>query len=261
MTAAGLDLAPELKVADRPLRNPDAHGNPGTLPGRVQNRQPRERGGKRRVFPVRIRETARGVKLAPLTGSLLAGSVQGSLDLDWGEEVSLKGTIHGRNLNPAGISPDWAGVVNFDLAGSVAWPSQAPPRGEVSGRLLESRLHGQALTGELRADFARGDLHIGRLLLQGKGFDISAAGNLDKRLAFNAQIGDLGRLIPRTAGELRADGWVRWHDGRLDGSIDRAGREPCRRRAADRRREPDRAARGREGIPPARHRNPPQGGL
>ena len=163
-----------------------------------------------------------GVKLPLLTGSLLAGSVQGSLDLNWEQEVSLKGTVRGRNLNPAGVSPDWAGVVNFDLAGGIAWPSQAPPRGEVSGRLLESRLHGQALTGEVQVDFARGDLRIDRLALHGKGFDIGATGTLGKRLAVNAQIGDLGGLIPRTAGELRADGWVRWRDGRLDGVV--AGR-------------------------------------
>ena len=34
----------------------------------------------------------RGVRLAPVNGSLLAGSVQGSLDLGWDKEVSLKGT-------------------------------------------------------------------------------------------------------------------------------------------------------------------------
>ncbi len=94
----------------------------------------------------------------------------------------------------------------------------------MSGSLLESRLHGQALTGEVHANLESGDLHVGRLLLRGKGFAINAAGDLGKRLAFAAQIGDLGRLIPQTAGELRADGWVRWRDGRLDGSVTGQGR-------------------------------------
>jgi len=216
--ATGLDLTPELKVST------DLSGTL-TLTGTPE----RYRGEFAIVSTGKGWRTARlsgvyqgdgtGVKLAPLSGSLLAGSVQGSLDVGWREGFSLEGTIRGRNLNPAGLDPDWTGVVNFDLTGNGAWLGQAPPKGNVVGRLLESRLHGQALTGALQADFSHGDLHIDRLALQGKGFAINAAGELGKRLAFDAQIGDLGRLIPKTAGELRADGWVRWRDGRLDGSV------------------------------------------
>ena len=165
------------------------------------------------------------MKLAPLTGSLLAGSVQGSLDVGWREEFSLEGTIRGRNLNPAGISPDWAGVVNFDLTGSgrVAEAGPAPGGGE-----RESSGKPPARAGPDRrtpGGLCRAATSTSAAwLLQGKGFDINAAGDLGKRLAFDAQVGDLGRLIPRTAGELRADGWVRWHDGRLDGSLTGQGR-------------------------------------
>ena len=165
-----------------------------------------------------------GMKLSPLAGSLLAGSLQGSLELRWDRGVSLKGTVRGRNLDPAGLSPDWAGTVNFDMAGSVAWPDgKLPPQGRVSGRLLESRLHGQPLTGEIDADFSRGDLDIRSLALQGKGFDIQAAGRLARRLDVNARINDLGLLVPGTAGELRAEGWVRWQDGLWDGAASGRG--------------------------------------
>lgn len=218
LTAEGLDLSPELNTPTNLSGTLTLTGTPENYRGEFKLAN-RGAGWQAAHLSGLYQGDGRGARLAPLTGSLLAGSVQGCLDLNWEEEVSLKGSVRGRNLNPAGISADWAGVVNFDLAGGVAWPSQAPLRGEVSGRLLESRLHGQALTGEIQADFARGDLSIGRLALRGKGFDISAAGTLGKRLDFNAQIGDLGRLIPRTAGELRADGWVRWRDGRLDGAV------------------------------------------
>ena len=221
LMADGLDLSPELGAPTDLSGTLTLTGTPELYRGefKIANRG---KGWQAAHLSGSYQGDGGGVKLAPLNGSLLAGSVQGSLDLGWGEEVFLKGSVRGRNLDPAGIAPDWAGVVNFDLAGGVVWPSQAPLRGEVSGRLLESRLHGQALTGEVQADFARGDLHIGRLSLQGKGFDINAAGDLGKRLAFAAQVGDLGRLIPRMAGELRADGWMRWRDGRLDGAV--AGR-------------------------------------
>ncbi len=221
--AAGLDLTPEIKVAADLSGTLTLTGTPNRYRGEVAIANT-GKGWRTVNLSGTYQGDGTGVKLALLTGELLTGSVQGSLAVDWREELSLEGTIHGRNLDPAGISPDWAGVVNFDLTGSVAWSRQAPFRGEVSGSLLESRLHGQALTGELRANLESGQFYVSRLLLQGKGFSINAAGDLDKRLAFNAQIGDLGRLVPQTVGELRADGWVRWHDGRLDGSMAGQGR-------------------------------------
>ncbi|MHB9096573.1 MAG: translocation/assembly module TamB domain-containing protein [Syntrophales bacterium] len=221
--AAGIDLTPEIKVSTDLSGTLTLTGTPERYRGEfaIVNTG---KGWRTARLSGAYQGDGAGVKLAPLAGSLLGGSVQGSLDVGWREEFSLEGTMRGRNLNPAGISPDWAGVVNFDLTGSCAWSGQAPPRGEVSGSLLGSSLHGQALTGELQADFANGGLRIDRLALQGKGFSINAAGDLSRRLAFDAEVGDLGRLIPRTAGELRADGWVRWHDGRLDGSLTGQGR-------------------------------------
>ncbi len=165
------------------------------------------------------------MKLAPLTGALLAGSVQGSLAVRWREEVSLEGTIRGRNLNPAGISPDWAGVVNFDLAGNVCVAGAGPVPG---GGEREASGEPPARAGPDRRTPCERSTAASSMSAacssRERDSTISAAGDLDKRLAFDAQIGDLGRLIPQTAGELRADGWVRWHDGRLDGSLTGRGR-------------------------------------
>ena len=215
---AGIDLTSEIKAPTDLSGSLTLTGTPGLYRGKfsIDNRG---KGWQAAQLSGLFQGDSRGVKAAPLKGTLLAGSVQGSLDLGWRDEVSLKGALHGRNLNPAVIAPGWAGMVNFDLAGDAAWPNQAPFRGEVSGRLLESRLHGQALIGEVQADFADNDIHVGNLSLRGKGFNINAAGDLGKRLAFAVQIGDLSRLVPETAGELRADGWVRWRDGRLDGAL------------------------------------------
>ena len=207
LLVAGVDLTPELNAPTDLSGTLTLTGTPEHYTGEFDLTN-RGKGWQAARLTGSFQGDSRGVRLAPVNGSLLAGSVQGSLELGWGEEVSLKGTIRGRDLNPVGISPDWAGVVNFDLAGDVVWPSQAPLRGTVSGRLLESRLHGQALTGEVQADVAGDDLHVGRLVLRGKGFDINAAGDLGKRLAFAVQIADLSRLVPETAGELQADGWV-----------------------------------------------------
>ena len=218
LTAAGLDLSPELNAPTNLSGTMTLTGTPELYRGEIKLANG-GKGWQAAHLSGLFQGNSEGIKVTPLTGSLLAGSVQGSLDFNWGQEVSLKGTVRGRNLNPARISPDWIGLLNFDLLGGIAWPSQTQPRGEVSGKLLESRLHGQALTGEVRADFARGDLRVERLVLRGKGFAISAAGTLGKGLTFNVQSDQLGRLIPQAAGKLQADGWVQRQDGRLEVAI------------------------------------------
>jgi translocation and assembly module TamB len=160
-----------------------------------------------------------GMKLDPLTGILLDGSLSGNLEMDWRKGFSLRGAIRGRNLNPAGIDPDWKGVANFTASGNLDWSGKEPVTGSVRGALLESRLHGRALTGDLQADFSGNNLTLSRLALQGKGFDLHASGELNRRLALTARISDFSRLVPGSAGTLRVDGWLRRRDGQLSGSV------------------------------------------
>jgi translocation and assembly module TamB len=168
--------------------------------------------------------TGSGLKLAPFNGTIIDGTLGGNLDLDWREGLTLHGTLQARNLNPARLAADWQGVANFNVAGSLAWIGNAPVQGELSGDILESRLHGQALTGQVRARFADSDLAIDRLALQGKGFDIHASGKLSQRLAVAADISDFSRLVPGTAGTLKADGWVRRSNGRFTGAVTGQGK-------------------------------------
>lgn len=163
--------------------------------------------------------TRKGMKLAPLTARVIDGSLAGNLDIDWRKGFTIRGALNGRNLNPARIAPDWIGVANFNASGSVAWSGEAPVTGSISGSLLESRLHGQALTGGLKADFAGNNLSLARLALQGKGFDLHASGELNQRLLLTAKISDFSLLVPGSAGTLRSEGWLRWRDGHLSGAI------------------------------------------
>ncbi|MDD2310514.1 MAG: translocation/assembly module TamB domain-containing protein [Desulfuromonadaceae bacterium] len=164
-----------------------------------------------------------GMKLAPINATVLDGSLAGNLDMDWRNGFALQGGISGRNLNPARVDPGWEGVANFNAAGKLAWSGKSPVSGSVSGDLLESSLHGQLLTGGLQAKFADNNLSLARLVLQGKGFDIHASGELKQRISLAVQISDLSRLVPGAAGTLRGDGWVRWRDRQLNGAIAGAG--------------------------------------
>lgn len=216
--ATDLDLAPELGRQTNLSGNLALSGTPKRYRGRFDLANRGMKGQTARISG-EYQGSDLGIRLAPMTGSLLDGSLHGELDVGWHEAVTLQGAIQGRNLKPSRISPDWVGVLNFDLKGIMAWPQHAPPRGEVSGTLLDSSLHGQALTGEVRAELADNRLRISRLALRGKGFDLRADGRLDQKLNLSAHVSDLSRLVPETAGVLRADGWARWRDGIPGGAI------------------------------------------
>jgi autotransporter translocation and assembly factor TamB len=165
-----------------------------------------------------------GVRLAPLKGRLLDGTLAGALELAWKEGVRLRGTLAGRGLDPARVAADWSGRVNFNLAAALELPKQGGPRGELRGTLLESRLHGQELNGAVDASFAGKRVRVARLFLQGRGFDLHGAGELDRRLDLVAKVSDLSRLVPNAAGELEANAWVRWRDNLLSGAANARGR-------------------------------------
>lgn len=218
VTADGLDLAPELNVPTNLSGTLKFAGTLDSYRGTITMAN-RARGWQEAAVSAAYQGNREGMKLAPLNATVLDGSLAGNLDMDWRSGFSLRGAISGRNLDPARIDPGWKGVANFRAAGNLAWSGKAPVKGSVSGALLESTLHGQALTGELQAVFAGNNLSLHRLALQGKGFDIHASGELNQRLALAAQISDFSRLVPGAAGTLRGDGWVRWRDRQLSGAI------------------------------------------
>ena len=214
----GLDLGPELNVPTDLSGTLTFAGTLDSYRGDLTLTN-QAKGWQSATVSASYQGTREGMKLAPLNARVIDGSVAGNLDIDWRKGFSMRGALSGRNLNPARIAPDWIGVANFNASGSVAWFGEAPVTGSVSGSLLESRLHGQALTGGLEADFAENNLSLARLALQGKGFDLHASGELNQRLLLTAKISDFSLLVPGSAGTLQSEGWLRWSDGHLSGAI------------------------------------------
>ena len=160
-----------------------------------------------------------------LQGRWLAGQIGGDLRLAWAEGISLAGTLSGRHLDPAALTPDWPGRINFDLAGELIKPTAGPLRARLQGQLLDSTLRGQPLTGSIDAALAGDDLRIAAFELHGDGFDLSGQGRLRERLEFRAEVPSLAGLLPAAQGAVTTTGWLRWRDGMLAGALDGHARQ------------------------------------
>ncbi len=221
-TLAGLDLAPELDVATNLSGTMIFSGTPDHYRGAIILAN-KTQGWQAATVSAVYNGTQTGITLAPLTATVIDGSLAGNLTIDWRNGVTLRGTINGRNLNPARIAPDWKGAANFRVTGSLVRTDNGTISGSLNSDLLNSRLHGQTVTGALQADFTDTDLSVARLELQGNGFELHASGKLNQRLTVTTRISDLSRLVPGTAGAVRCDGWVRRHDRHLSGAITGTG--------------------------------------
>jgi translocation and assembly module TamB len=215
---ADLDLAPEIKVSTKISGSLTFAGSIQQYRGRftLANK------GKDRES-IRLASdysgNSKSVTLNAIRGTALGGILAGDLNIDWQNGMQMKGALSGQNLNPAVIDPSWTGVINFDLEGGVSASKQEPLGGEVICTLRQSRLHGQQLTGNLRAAFSDDNIRIQRLALRGKGFQLTASGAVKNKLDFTARISDLSRLVPETTGSITANGWMRWRSGRPSGVI------------------------------------------
>ncbi|QWV95634.1 translocation/assembly module TamB domain-containing protein [Geomonas oryzisoli] len=166
----------------------------------------------------RYRGDKNGLRLDPLSGTWLKGSVHGALDVEWSRGWRVSGKLSGRGLDPEALAADWKGVVNLDLAGVVGQHDRGAVQGSVQARLLESRLKGQELTGAVEGSFTGARIAVQRLLLAGKGFRFRGSGEPDRRFDFAADVTDLSGLLPGSAGAVAADGWLRWREGMLSGT-------------------------------------------
>ena len=222
LAAADLDLSQELKQPTRLSGTLIFSGTPANYLGKFALTNSGA-GWQSASLAADYRGGKAGVKLAPLAGTVLEGRLRGALDIVWSEGVRVSGALTGRGLNPQKLAADWTGLVNLDLSGAINVPEQGEMSGALSGKLLESRLQGRDLRGELQASFAGENVKVERLFLTGKGFDLRGAGELDRRLNLTARVSDLSGLLPGAAGRLQAGGWVRWRDGLLSGALSGEG--------------------------------------
>jgi translocation and assembly module TamB len=218
---AELDLYPELRLQTNIAGRLGIEGTPENYEGtfRISNAGESWRSGD---LSGSLKGDRVGVRFLVKEGTWLRGALKGRVESSWEEGLSLYADMQARKLNPAAVTPEWHGMINFDISGRIAWPEDRKPEGEVSGKILNSTLRGRPLRGKVSAILSADDLIVRRLLLQGDGFDISAKGEIRNRLTFFADITDLSGLIPESQGRIHADGWLSIKD-RFRGAATAAG--------------------------------------
>lgn len=173
----------------------------------------------------KISGNAQQLALTGLDGRLLAGQLGGDLSLDWRQDLTLNATLQGRNLAPAILSPPLSGQLNFDLTGTLRLPDDAPLQLQLTGRLHDSVLRGQPLSGAVVAEMQGDDLNLQQLELHGDGIELTAAGRLQERIDFTVTLLALERLLPEATGSGTMAGWLRWHQGELTGRLEGRGKD------------------------------------
>ncbi len=218
-----LDLSKDLIVKTRLSGDLLVEGNPSNFKGHFKVENSDESWGDARLSGS-FRGNRQGVNVSPLDGALLDGALKGQLGVSWSKGFSLTGNLQGRDLDPSRITQDWPGRINLNIDGHLRWPESAPLEGELEAFLLDSHLKGKALTGRIDARVDQGMLQMKRADLHGKGFDLSAHGELKNRLDFEAVVRDLSGLIPGAQGSFNGKGWVRWRENLLAGLLTGQGK-------------------------------------
>lgn len=163
------------------------------------------------------------IAFSQLEAQALKGRMAGEVTVAWQPLLEVSGRLTGASLDPAILHPDWPGTVSFEAEGHWRQPASGPMQGALRGQLLDSTLRGYRLQGSVDAQLQGENLQIALLELQGPGIELSAKGALHDRLALRFEVSDLARLLPDAEGTLQGQGWLRWRDQQLSGSLSSQG--------------------------------------
>ncbi len=161
----------------------------------------------------------RGMTLERLAGAWLGGTLDGTLAVGWGEEVTVAGRLVARRLDPAQLTPQWSGTVNLDLEGDYRRSAAGHQLGTLHLNLPASSLRGIPLTGRLAARLAGEELQLDEAEFSGDGFRLGASGSLATRLTVRAAVSRLDAMVPEAAGSFSGEGWLSRQGGMLSGAV------------------------------------------
>lgn len=217
-----LNLGPETGYRSNLSGTITVTGRPESYQGKVDLHN-RGEGWREHALAATVSGTLKGLQLTDLRGRFMRGELRGDAELNWSKGFGVQAKLQGRGLDPAQITPDWPGLLNFRVEGSFGVGSGQPMAIDLRGRFLESTLRGRALQGVVDGVWRGTELTLRQLELQGEGIDLSASGQLSRRIDFHLNVPRLGGVIPTAAGRLESQGWLRWSPGQAAGELSLQG--------------------------------------
>lgn len=157
-------------------------------------------------------------------GTLLDAQLQKSrIAFSWQPHLALQTTLAFRGLQTQRLVK----AVPGDLSGVLRVDARQETRGwsgEGDLALAASTLYRQTLSGRAQVHFTPGAWVLKEAHFTGPGLDLSASGDLARRLDFSARVASWQGLVPGMAGTTRLSGWVARGAGRWWGAVHGAGR-------------------------------------
>ncbi|MFA5181577.1 MAG: translocation/assembly module TamB domain-containing protein [Syntrophales bacterium] len=221
--AEDLDLTREAGMECRLTGSVEIMGNLSSYQGRFRLRpqfsawEPGETTGVFSGGPVQAR-------IEDLHMNLGKGTIKGRMNISWEKDLAATVTLQARNIDPSRAAPEVKGNINADLEGFLRRPPGASIEADVKGRLLDSQLLGKRLTGTVEAHWKNEGLNLDDLNLQGDGFHVRARSTERDRILYEARVTKLSRLLPKAEGQLQGEGWFRFRNRLLSGSLIAAGK-------------------------------------
>jgi translocation and assembly module TamB len=166
-----------------------------------------------------------GIEVQLKTSEWLQGLIEGRVQIQWKEGVTLEGALQGRQLRPEGIQRGWKGLVNLEARGRARWDDKGFQDGDLDLRFPESQFQGKTLQGGIKARLDQEGLRVEEAGLQGRGFRFSGKGILAEGLKIEGKVDDLSALWPEGRGSCQAQGRVRWRKDRFGGDIQLEGKD------------------------------------
>jgi translocation and assembly module TamB len=165
-----------------------------------------------------------GFNLAIHQGQWLKGSLQGRLEIDWAEGISLEGSLQGRDLRTEVFHPRLPGLINLEARGKYVRRLSGLNQASFILNLPHSRFQGKSLAGMVKARIDHGALLIDQAGFSGAGFSFSGRGNFSEGLKVEARVSDLSLLLPDGAGSFTGTGWLRWRNNLLGTGLTLSGK-------------------------------------
>ena len=147
------------------------------------------------------------VNLTSITAKTLDGIIRGSAFASWEPQLSWKGTLRAKSLNPAIQWHDWPGQLNAEIrvSGKTTTDKITTTRFEL--KRLNGKLRDYPVEAHAKVDWGDGNINIHEVKLDIGDSQLRASGRRDNIWNMQAALNspDLNALCPYSRGKLTAD--------------------------------------------------------